>query len=63
MKVGEQLGAAHLPIRSAPTSFIECLADIVSTHLKAGETVKPQMLMTCPMCTEQTCKNAKMWWA
>ena len=25
--------------------------------------VKPQMLMTCPMCTEQTCKHAKMWFA
>ena len=25
--------------------------------------VKPQMLMTCPMCTEKTCKHAKMWFA
>ena len=21
------------------------------------------MLMTCPMCTEKSCKSTKMWWA
>ena len=21
------------------------------------------MLMTCPMCKEQSCKETKMWWA
>jgi len=64
--IGKEVGAERIGRCAAPNcspTFIECLADIVSTHLKAGETVKPQMLMTCPMCTEQTCKNAKMWWA
>ena len=61
-----QVGAERIARCAAPNcdpTFIECLADIVSNHLKSGETVKPQMLMTCPMCTEQTCKSAKMWWA
>ena len=64
--IGKEVGAERIARCAAPNcdpTFIECLADIVSTHLKTGETVKPQMLMTCPMCTEETCKNAKMWWA
>ena len=62
IKVGAERIARCATPNCDPT-FIECLADIVATHLKAGETVRPQMLMTCPMCTEQTCKSAKMWWA
>jgi len=64
--IGKEVGAERIARCAAPNcdpTFIECLADIVATHLKSGETVRPQMLMTCPMCTEQTCKSAKMWWA
>lgn len=64
--IGREVGAERIARCATPNcdpTFIECLADIVATHLKAGETVRPQMLMTCPMCTEQTCKSAKMWWA
>jgi len=64
--LGKEVGAERIGRCAAPnidSTFIQCLADIVSTHLKNGDTVNPQMLMTCPMCTEQSCKSAKMWWA
>jgi ferrochelatase len=60
------VGAERIARCAAPNddpTFIACLTDIVASHLKAGEKVRPQMLMTCPMCTEPTCKTAKMWWA
>jgi ferrochelatase len=65
-ELGKEVGAERIGRCAAPNddpTFIDCLADIVATHLKSGEKVKPQMLMTCPMCTEQTCKHAKMWFA
>jgi len=64
--VAKEVGAERIARCASPNiddTFIECLVDLVATHLKSGETVKPQMLMTCPMCTEQSCKQAKMWWA
>jgi len=64
--IGKEVGAERIARCATPNidpTFIDCLADIVATHLKSGETVKPQMLMTCPMCTEQSCKQTKMWWA
>lgn len=65
-ELGKEVGAERIGRCAAPNddpTFISCLADIVATHLKNGEKVKPQMLMQCPMCTEQTCKNTKMWFA
>lgn len=65
-ELGEEVGAERIGRCAAPNddpTFISCLTDIVATHLKSGEKVKPQMLMTCPMCTEPTCKHAKMWFA
>jgi len=65
-ELGKEVGAERIGRCAAPNddpTFIACITDIVATHLKSGEKVKPQMLMTCPMCTEQTCKHAKMWFA
>ena len=82
--IGKEVGAERIARCATPNcdpTFIDCLADLVATHLKyvmtpilresnimhpflrSGETVKPQMLMTCPMCKEQSCKQTKMWWA
>jgi len=64
--IGKEVGAERIARCAAPNcdpTFIECLADLVAQHLLAGETVRPQMLMTCPMCTEKSCKSTKMWWA
>lgn len=64
--VGKEVGAERIGRCEAPNTnptFIQCLTDIVSNHLKKGFTVSPQMLMTCPMCTDQSCKTSKMWWA
>jgi len=65
-ELGKEVGAERIGRCAAPNdhpTFIDCLTDIVATHLKTKEKVKPQMLMTCPMCTEKTCKHAKMWFA
>jgi len=65
-ELGTEVGAEMIgrcPSPNTDPTFIECLVDLVSTHLKNGDTVSPQMLMTCPMCTEQSCKTCKMWWA
>ena len=65
-ELGKEVGAERIGRCAAPNDdpiFIDCLTDIVATHLKSGEKVKPQMLMTCPMCTGPTCKDAKKWFA
>jgi len=64
--IGKEVGAERIARCAAPNTddtFIQCLVDLVSNHLKQGATVSPQMLMTCPMCTDQSCKTSKMWWA
>jgi len=64
--VGKEVGAERIARCEAPNSnptFIECLADLVHNNLKENYTVNPQMLMTCPMCTDPSCNDAKMWWA
>lgn len=63
--VGKEVGAERIARCAAPNddpTFISCLTDIVKTHLKSKVKVSPQMLMTCPMCTNPTCKEAKAWW-
>lgn len=65
-ELGAEVGAERIARCPAPNTdpiFIECLADLVSNHLKQGQTVNPQMLMTCPMCTDPSCRTSKMWWA
>jgi ferrochelatase len=39
--------------------FIRALADIAANHLKHGQTVSTQMMLRCPGCTNETCKDAK----
>ncbi|CAG7730416.1 unnamed protein product, partial [Allacma fusca] len=41
--------------------FIKGLAEIVANHLKSDVAVLPQILMTCPMCTRETCWETKKW--
>ena len=65
-ELGAEVGAERIARCPAPNTdpiFIDCLADLVSNHLKQGQTVNPQMLMTCPMCTDPSCRTSKMWWA
>jgi len=65
-ELGKEVGAERIGRCAAPNddpTFIKCITDVVATHLKNKEKVKPQMLMQCPMCTEEQCKNAKMWFA
>lgn len=64
--LGKEVGAERIARCAAPNTdptFISCLADLVARHLAARETVQPQMLMTCPMCTDPSCRTSKMWWA
>merc|ERR1719334_2081658 len=65
-EIGKEVGAeriARCPTPNDHPTFIKCLADVVASHLQRGDTVSPQMLMTCPMCTDPSCRQAKMWWA
>jgi len=39
--------------------FIRALADIAAAHLKTGEAVSTQMMLRCPGCTNETCKESK----
>ncbi|KAL1418803.1 hypothetical protein MTO96_005509 [Rhipicephalus appendiculatus] len=41
--------------------FIKGLADLVKKHLKLKQKCSPQLLMTCPMCTNDTCKHMRKW--
>ncbi|XP_037085125.1 LOW QUALITY PROTEIN: ferrochelatase, mitochondrial-like [Pollicipes pollicipes] len=61
--LGEKTGASiyRVPAPNDHPEFIEALADIVKTHLESGEGVRPQLLMTCPMCTNPACYPAKRW--
>jgi len=64
--VGKEVGAERIARCEAPnthSTFIECIADLVHNNLKSSYTVNPQMLMTCPMCTDPSCKKAKFWWS
>jgi len=44
---------------NASPVFIKALADIAADHLKAGKRVSRQMLLRCPGCTNETCKQQK----
>ena len=64
--IGKEVGAERIGRASVPNThplFIEALSDIVSTHLKSGPRVNPQLLMRCPMCTNANCGKAKTWWS
>lgn len=39
--------------------FIRALADIAANHLKSGQAVSKQLMLRCPGCTNETCKQAK----
>lgn len=61
--LGEKTGANIYRV-AAPNDhpeFIAALADIVRSHLADGGGVRPQLLMTCPMCTNPSCFPAKRW--
>jgi len=63
-EIGKEVGAERIARCACPNdhpTFISCLTDLVLTHLKSDERVSKQMLMTCPMCTNPTCKEAKAW--
>lgn len=65
-ELGQEVGAQRIGRCAAPNdhpTFIKCITDIVVNHLKKGEKVNPQMLMTCPMCEGANCKQAKQWFA
>merc|ERR1719211_630551 len=58
-EIGKEVGAERIARCACPNdhpTFISCLTDLVLTHLKSDERVSKQMLMTCPMCTNPTCK-------
>jgi len=61
--LGKKTGASiyRVPTPNDHPEFIAGLADIVKTHLESGVGVKPQLLMTCPMCTNPACFPAKRW--
>lgn len=39
--------------------FIRALADIAATHLQNGKKVSTQLMLRCPGCTNDTCRQAK----
>ncbi|XP_054713911.1 ferrochelatase, mitochondrial-like [Uloborus diversus] len=51
----------RVPAPNDHPAFIECLADIVKSHLKSGKTCNPQLLLTCPLCDKRTCYDTKKW--
>ena len=61
--LGEKTGASiyRVPAPNDHPEFIGALADTVRSHLAAGGGVRPQLLMTCPMCTNPACFPAKRW--
>ncbi|KAF0290055.1 Ferrochelatase, mitochondrial [Amphibalanus amphitrite] len=61
--LGEKTGASiyRVPAPNDHPEFIGALADLVRTHLAEGGGVRPQLLMTCPMCTNPACFPAKRW--
>ncbi|EJD48821.1 ferrochelatase [Auricularia subglabra TFB-10046 SS5] len=43
--------------------FVRALADVVARHLDEGQRVSTQMMLRCPGCTNETCKDQKAWFA
>jgi len=44
---------------NASPVFIKALADLAADHLKSGKVTSSQLLLRCPGCTNETCKQAK----
>jgi len=59
LKTGTNVKRAESP--NDHPLFITGLAEIVAEHLKADVAVSPQVLMTCPLCTRDTCRETKKW--
>lgn len=63
-EVGQECGAEKIGRCPTPNDhpvFIQGLAQLVKDHLAEGPRVKPQLLLRCPMCTNQSCGEAKNW--
>lgn len=61
-----QLGAKtfrRLPALNDHPIFIEALVDLVSTHLKEGPRLSPQLTSRCPDCVNETCGKVKNWFS
>lgn len=41
--------------------FFQGIADLVKEHLVLKQKCSPQLLMRCPMCTNDACKNMRRW--
>ncbi|XP_037573856.1 ferrochelatase, mitochondrial [Dermacentor silvarum] len=41
--------------------FIQGIADLVKEHLVLKQKCSPQLLMRCPMCPNDACKNMRRW--
>lgn len=62
MQVGARIKRAESP-NDHPT-FIKGLAGIVHRHLTQDPdvgSVSSQLLMTCPLCTRDSCRQTKKW--
>lgn len=63
-ELAQKIGVHHFRRVPAPNdhpSFIECLADIVKTHLDKKEICSPQLLLRCPLCVKKSCEKTKNW--
>lgn len=57
------IGYKRVESLNADPVFIEAMADLVASHLKAGEKVSPQLLLRCPSCTNERCGKTKEFFA
>lgn len=60
--LAHEVGAEKIARAAAPNDhplFIDCLADIVSNHLKSEQKINPKFLTRCPHCVSEKCHKSK----
>lgn len=62
-ELAEKVGVTvhRVPAPNDHALFIDALAQLVVDRLQSSERVASQLLMPCPMCTNNTCYPAKRW--
>ncbi|CAG9120043.1 unnamed protein product [Plutella xylostella] len=61
-EVAKEAGLTQVERAAAPNDhpiFIDAMADVVSQHIKNGETVSSQFLSRCPHCVSARCQSSK----
>ncbi|XP_015585318.1 ferrochelatase, mitochondrial [Cephus cinctus] len=65
-ELAQEVGVERIRRAAAPNDhalFIDAMTDIVTTHMRSDQPIKPKFLTRCPHCVNENCARSKDWYA